>query len=91
LFAFLLLLPGLRLASVRLVASLWHSLQTTISPSTGLFTPVVVLSYGGWVYFALPFLSYKALPRRATSCLNCSFSIAISSEHVSITTFLTRT
>jgi hypothetical protein len=40
---------------------------------------------------ASPFLSYKVLPRRANSGFNCSFSIAISSEHVSIKTFLTRT
>jgi hypothetical protein len=40
---------------------------------------------------ALPFLSYKALPRQATSCLNCSFSFATSSEHVSTTIFSTRT
>jgi hypothetical protein len=39
----------------------------------------------------LPFLSYKALPRRATSCLNCSFSFATSSEHVSTTIFSIRT
>jgi hypothetical protein len=36
-------------------------------------------------------MSYKALPRRATSCFNYSLSIAISSEHVSIIIFLTRT
>jgi hypothetical protein len=40
---------------------------------------------------AFPFLSYKALSRRATSCLNCSFSYATSSEHVSTTIFSTRT
>jgi hypothetical protein len=39
----------------------------------------------------LPFLSYKALPRRATSCLNCSFSFATASEHVSTIVFSTRT
>jgi hypothetical protein len=39
----------------------------------------------------LPFLTYKALPRRATSCFNNSFSMAISSEQVSVTKFLTRT
>jgi hypothetical protein len=71
--------------------SLWHNLQITVSPSTGLFTPVVVLSCGGWIYLALPFLLYKALPRRATSCLNCSFSFATSFEHVSTTILLTRT
>ena len=40
---------------------------------------------------ALPFLSYKALPRRATSCFNCSFSFATSSVHVSTTIFSTTT
>jgi hypothetical protein len=39
----------------------------------------------------LSFLSYKALSRRATSCFNNSFSIAISSEQVSTITFLTKT
>jgi hypothetical protein len=40
---------------------------------------------------ALSFLSYKAFLRRTTSCLNCSFSFATSSEHVSTTIFSTRT
>jgi hypothetical protein len=56
-----------------------------------LFTPAVVLSCGGRICLALPFLSYKALPRRATSCFNCSFSFATSSEHVSTTIFSTKT
>jgi hypothetical protein len=50
-----------------------------------------VLSCGGRICLALPFLSYKVLPRQATSCLNCSFSFATSSEHVSTTIFSTRT
>jgi hypothetical protein len=40
---------------------------------------------------ALPFLSYKALPRQATSCFNCPFSFATSSEHVYPTIFSTKT
>jgi hypothetical protein len=71
--------------------SLWHNLQITVSPSTGLLTLVVVLSYGGCICLALPFLLYKALPRRVTSCLNCSFSFATSFEHVSTTILLRRT
>jgi hypothetical protein len=39
----------------------------------------------------LPFLSHKALPRQATSYFNNPFSNAISSEQVSIITFLTTT
>jgi hypothetical protein len=69
---------------------MWHSLQITVSPSIGLFTPAVVLSCGGRICLALPFLSYKALLRRATSCLNCLFPFATSSEHVSTTIFSTR-
>jgi hypothetical protein len=40
---------------------------------------------------ALPLLSYKALPRQATSCFNNLFSKATSLKHVSITTFFTTT
>jgi hypothetical protein len=39
----------------------------------------------------LSLLSYRALPRRATSCFNNLFSKATSSEHIYITTFLITT
>jgi hypothetical protein len=87
----LLLIPGLHLTLVILVAFLvaWPT-------NHGLCLSSLVHSYSGVIlcrlgFLALPFLSYKALPRWATSCLNCSFTFAISFEQVSITTFSTRT
>jgi hypothetical protein len=54
---------------------MWHSLQITVCPSIGLFTPAVVLSCGGRICLALPFLSYKALPSEPLLALIAHFPL----------------